>query len=612
MALDKSVFNFLKKYSSDTFFVNSIIVSNFFHNIQIEQTKNIFINNLIIKENDTEHIILNDFIKLFQLKTFEDLIEAFEFVISPSDKIINGAVYTPKYIREYIVNYCLSKSEVDKRDIKIGDISCGCGGFLLSAAEHMKINTVKSYSQIFQENIFGIDIEEYSIERTKILLSVLAIINGEDLECFHFNLFQGNSLVFDWKANCDLINEADGFDIILGNPPYVCSRNLDSQTMELLKNIEVSSTGHPDLYIPFFQIGIENLNRRGILGYITVNTFIKSINGRALRNYFSRNKIDLTILNFGGEQLFKDRNTYTCICFISFSEGLIRYIRTSSKKIEDIEIDTISRFQYQDLENESGWNLVNEESTLKFINKIESTGIQFGKLYTTRNGIATLKNNIYKFKPEFEDEDYFYLNDKGIKFPIEKEICRDIVNANKLKSSLDITRLAEKIIFPYNEDMKIFSESELKTKFPQTYRYLLSKKDILSTRDKGNREYEEWFAYGRRQSLDINRYKLFFPHICLRPSFVLSTDKNLLFYNGIAVVSDDLDELAYLKKILESDIFFKYILNTTKDYSSGYISMSKNYIKNFGVFQMNKRQIKDFLSTKNVNEYLGDIYQVEI
>ena len=61
---------------------------------------------------------------------------------------------------------------------------------------------------------------------------------------------------------------------------------------------ETSKTGHPDLYIPFFEIGYKLLNEGGILGYITVNSFIKSVNGRAIRRFFQENQVDLKIIDF--------------------------------------------------------------------------------------------------------------------------------------------------------------------------------------------------------------------------------------------------------------------------------------------------------------------------
>lgn len=612
MALSKNIINFLNTHNTNTTTINSLIVSNFLLFNKIKNVKNQLISSLNIDSKSEIKSLLDEFISIGSIESFEDLIESFEFVISPSHKILNGAVYTPKFIREYIVEKSIKKTKVATGKLKIGDISCGCGGFLITAAKYLKINTKKTYSSIYSENIFGIDVESYSIERTEILLTLFAILEGEDKRDFKYNLVVGNSLDYSWREKNSQIEKSNGFDVIVGNPPYVCSRNMDSRTLKLLKDIEVSSSGHPDLYIPFFQIGIENLNPKGVLGYITVNTFLKSVNGRALRNYFSKNKVNLIIMNFGGEQLFKDRNTYTCLCFISFEKPLVSYVRTSSDNIEKIDLNTIETFRYENLDNIDGWNLVNDFETSNFIKKIEKIGAPFGKLYQTRNGIATLKNEVYKFKPIREDGKYYYIKKKKIEYPIEKAICRNIINANKVKEEGDIERLLEKIIFPYDANLKIINEKTLIKKFPKTYSYFLDMKIELATRDKGKGSYEEWFAYGRRQSMDINKFKLFFAHISKRPRFVLCEDRDLLFYNGISIISDDVSELLLIKKILESDIFFKYISHTTKDYSSGYISMSKNYIKKFGVVKLNELQKNQILLDEYVENYLRELYGLSV
>ena len=91
---------------------------------------------------------------------------------------------------------------------------------------------------------------------------------------------------------------------------------MSEDTKALLENWEVCRTGKSDLYIPFFQIATELLNERGVLGYIAVSNFYRSLNGKALRDYFANHELNLTIVDFGGEQVFKGSSTYTCLCFI--------------------------------------------------------------------------------------------------------------------------------------------------------------------------------------------------------------------------------------------------------------------------------------------------------
>jgi adenine-specific DNA-methyltransferase len=611
------IFKFLKSYSTNPNLIDRLIVSSYLTINNVVVLNNFLIRECIIyPEQESEHFALQSFLDIINADLgkldFEDVIELFEFVISPSDKVVNGAVYTPDVIREYIVDQSISIYGHNIDNVMACDISCGCGGFLLTLTKKIREITDKSYGDIFKDNIFGIDIAEYSIERAKLLLTLLALSNHEDIENYSFNLHTGNSLIFNWRTECDQVNYNGGFDIIVGNPPYVCSRNMDAETLVQVKEWEVAKTGHPDLYIPFFQIGVENLNNIGILGYITVNTFIKSINGRAVREYFSRKDINLTILNFGGEQIFQDRNTYTCICFLKFGNPEINYSRIASREIAHTDINNLRKFNYIDLNHQDGWNLANDDETVDFINAVESVGIRFKDLYKTKNGIATLKNDVFKFKIFREDKNFFYLNDGNNIYPIERSICRDIVNANKIKSLSDITIIKEKIIFPYDQNTQIINEKIMLKKFPNAYKYLESRKDVLSTRDKGNRQYEKWYAYGRKQSMDIVAHKLFFPHICEKPNFVLCNELDLLFYNGIAIVSEDLNDLMVIKKIMESKLFFKYIKNVTKDYASGYISMSRNHLKNFGVYQFSENERTILLGSDNVDEFLEELYGISI
>ena len=272
----------------------------------------------------------------------------------------------------------------------------------MDAAQWIHHKTGKKYLEIFGENVYGIDIQEYSIERTRVLLSLLALTEGED-EDFEFNLLCRDTLDFrcgDWNPLFI------GFDIIVGNPPYVCSRNLSEETHAKLSAYEVCSSGHPDLYIPFFQIAIEMLNDAGRLGYITMNTFLRSVNGRAIRNYFSRNRCSISIVDFRGYQVFDSKNTYTCLFYLDKQETAenIHYAVNEQGDLTDNGHYTAVPFEA--LDDEKGWTLNDFDETTA----IEAVGIQIKDYCSSRHGIATLSNDIYIFKPVAENEEYFYID----------------------------------------------------------------------------------------------------------------------------------------------------------------------------------------------------------
>ena len=614
--------SFLKQFSKDVTSINRLLVTSYIYINEIKVTNNLFIKKYIIEESEgREYQSLMSFVKLLSKLSLEynieKLIELFEFVISPAEKEVNGAVYTPKYVREFIVQGCFNAFPLDHwRNLRIADISCGCGGFFISIAEYLKNKIDTTYYDIYN-HLYGVDIEKYSIERTKILLILNAIQNGEDIEEFTFNLYCANSLSFDWNSIPEYQSN-EGFDIIIGNPPYVGASKITDENRQYLSKWSVTKTGKTDLYIPFFQIAIECLRKGGILGYITVNNFYRSVNGRAFRSYISANEYSFKIIDFGSEQVFKGRSTYTCICFINKQKGAVSYCKAPSRSLDGITNDSYCCHDYKKLDNEKGW-LLQDDSIALNIRKIESTGKPLGKTFDIKNGFATLKNDVFILNVINEDAEFYYSqNKKGEIFKIEKDICRDAIKPNTLKSENEILNKIERLLFPYsvsNSTVTVMGEDVLKKQYPYAYKYLSHNKYILAQRDKGKREYEQWFAFGRTQAINISGYKLLFPYIAEHPYFVISEDKDLLFYNGYAVVCDNLQKLKVLQKILRSEVFWYYIKHTSKPYGSNYFALAKNYVKNFGLIELSDEQEKKIISFSSdieINSYLKKLYELEL
>jgi hypothetical protein len=603
-----------QKCTTNPWFVDRLIISAFLYINKIQLTNNRLLLSYCIHENDDDFENLIEFIKIINSIrdkfVIEDLIELFEFVISPSDRIINGAIYTPVEIREYIVDQVFNTNENALPTAKIADIACGCSGFLYTASKELRNRTGNCYRQIYEYQIFGLDIQEYSVTRSKLLLSLLALSEGEDIEEFNFNLYQGDALIFKWE---DYYENFEGFQIIVGNPPYVCARNLEDTVKDNLQNWSVCKSGNPDLYIPFFQIGYENIAENGILGFITMNTFFKSLNGRALRKYFEENNTSIRIIDFGTLQIFKSKSTYTCICFLGKTQqNYVEYYKSVGKELPSNR-SQYNRINYRNLDAKKGWNLNDND----IISRIEGIGKPFGEKYKTRHGIATLRNDLYIFKPVKEDDEFYYLQN-GSLYPIEKGICKDILNSNKLSRDIILDEVKEKILFPYDNELKpkALEENVLKYKFPNAYKYLKKKKEELAKRDKGKGKYEKWFAFGRTQSLEKVGNKLFFPKFSDKiPNYLISNDSDLLFYNGQAIIGHSDEEMLLVKKILGSRLFWYYIKTTSKPYSSEYYSLNGTYIKNFGIPDFTNDDIDFIINEPNqsiVDAFLENYYDIQL
>ena len=605
--MDKKIKLLIEKYSDNELLLNKLVVSAFANFNKIEFCEGFLLQ--YIEKNDKE--LLADIAVLSKQCSVEDVISVFELAIPNAEKTANGAVYTPKYVRDYIVSQITHSIEKPLTDCLCADISCGCGAFLYTLAKAIHDKSGESYKNILN-HMYGVDISSTSIGRAKILLALVALSNCEIVSETDFNLYVGDSLSFDFLGMPG-VKENEGLDIVVGNPPYVRSKHIDPTTKQNLPLWNTSKIGNADLYIPFFEIGMSILNERGLLGYITVNTFFKSVNARSLRNYFANNKLSLSIIDFGQQLVFKKKLAYTCLAFLSkHTSDTLLYVKANIAEVESNKNFVYSRIKYDSLDNHRGWHL-NRSEVLDNIKLIESAGVALGDKYVIKNGIATLANDVFIFRPIRSDETYHYLIRDKVEYAIEKSICRDIIKPNILKSEEEISEKEEKIISPYDAQCNLIAEDFFVKNYPSAYNYLQACREILDAREKGEGEYEAWYAFGRTQAIADTGKKLLFPYMSDLPHFVYTSQKDMMIYCGYAIYNESETELLFLKRVLESCVFDYYMRNTSKPYSTGYYSYAKNYVKSFGIYPFNNEQknhILSMTSKKEIDEYIKAMYKL--
>ena len=600
--MDKKIKTLIKNYSDNADLMNKLVVTAFLrcHGLEVEKG---YLAQFIDMEPNVE--MLPSTISL------EDVITIFELAIPGAERTANGAVYTPNYIRNYIVEQIQHSIAKPLDECLCADIACGCGAFLYTLAETIHKRTQASFATIYRR-LYGVDVSEISIIRAKILLSLVALLHGEIIENVDFNLYCGNSLTFDF-IGLPNVQENGGFDVVVGNPPYVRSKHIDVDTKKLLSRWQTSRVGNADLYIPFFEIGMSVLRKDGTLGYITVNTFFKSVNARVLRRYFHENQMSLSIIDFGEQLVFKKKLAYTCLTFLSKTQSdSLLYAKAELADVVAQNKFVYSRINYNTLDDHRGWNL-NHSEVLINIRLIENAGEALGDLYLIKNGIATLANDVFIFRPTRIDDNYFYLRREGCEYPIEKGICRDIIKPNILKTEAEIVEKEEKIITPYDDKYNVIAEELFINNYPKAYAYLQLCREVLDARDKGEGDYDAWYAFGRTQAIADSGKKLLFPYMSDLPHFVYMPQKDMMIYCGYAIYNESETELLFLKRVLESSVFDYYMRHTSKPYSTGFYSYAKNYIKSFGVYPFNSEQKKYILSMtskKEIDEYIKTMYKL--
>lgn len=569
--------------------IETVVVRNILRNAGILEVKNRVISDILTRKTGAGVSFWFNTTKI--TPSLELLEKMYELNIVSKDRKVNGSYYTPTDIVSYIVRNTINDLG------SICDPACGSGAFLVESAKLLKKRFNLSYEEIFRDFLFGVDILTTSRERTKIILSLLAILNGEDKN-FDFNIYNGDSLIFDWKK----IKNFEGFDYVIGNPPYVRTKNLLSGVRENIKRWKTANFGNVDLYIPFFELATDITKENGRIGFITPSTYLNSFNARLLREFLATNKLLSRIIDFNGWQIFEGATTYTCITILD-KEGS-EYVEFSlvddPKKLKKLDNLHFNKVRSDSL-GSGEWRLLTKKDAEKIF-KIESAGSPLFK-YVDKfvTGLATLNNDLFLVADT--GDDFLRKDYKGKRFLIERDITKKIIKPNKVKDREALVRNRERIIYPYihhsDARARIMPESDLRDSFPGAYEYFCAIKDELRLRDKGGKKYEAWYAYGRTQGLNNFGKKIILPMMGNKPSFITVEDEDTLIYCGYAIYPKSNEDFRLLEKILNSSLMWFYLQKTSKNYSGGFKSFAKNYVKNFSIPDFSKKEKEMILRTNN-------------
>ncbi len=524
----------------------------------------------------------------------ENIVEFFESLLSTSNKEENGIVFTPKYIADFINNNTMTQFP---DNLSIIDPGCGCGIFLVSAAELLLQKTTFSINEIIEKHLFGIEIDKDNARRCKLVLKLLCAKHKGNIEKLNYNIRCSDSLKTNWSSLFNI----QSFTYIIGNPPYVNPHDMKKETSTFLKNtFTTTKTGVFNIFYAFIEQGMSFLSHDGKLGFIIPNNFFTIKAAYDLRLFLQNNYYISRIIDFDDNMVFKPVRTYNCIMFLDKKEKkeFEYYVMPKTSNIEY----ALNNCPYQKMPIEeldiNSWNLV-DEKTRKNLRTIESFDTSIKQFI--RTGIATLKDEVYFVN---KDENGFFKLIDNKKFYIEPELVKDIYKIPELKKAASLNSVKRYIIFPYErkkDGYEPIPEQDFKNKYPKTYTCLEKNKTQLNSRDKGKGVQPFWYAYGRSQGLNKYGKKLLFPTFSNIPKFVYVDNEDALFCNGYAVFEDDSISITTLQKILNSKVMEYYVNNTSYSIEGGYYCYQKKYVENFSIPNFSRDEI-NYINTANKSD----------
>ena len=305
-----------------------------------------------------------------------------------------GVFYTPEYITDYIARNTiipyLSKDgnakdihelisgyentntldELDAKlkEIKIIDIACGSGAILnksvdilfeiheaLHNSKYANDETLNPYfdsldrrKQIIINNIYGVDLNEESVEITKLslflkLATSSGVREGFKLPNLDKNIKCGNSVIddenivgnkaFNWEEEF-----VEGFDLVLGNPPYVRQELIDPIQKDYLSSKYETFSRTADLYVCFFEKGLKILKDDGILSFICSNKYTRVQYGKKLRKFILKYTIQKYI-DYSGDNIFEDATVDPSVIIIKKNENSDKIIVNDDYELEQSKLN---------------------------------------------------------------------------------------------------------------------------------------------------------------------------------------------------------------------------------------------------------------------------------
>ncbi len=416
---------------------------------------------------------------------------------SVSKRKKDGIFYTPEYITRYIVENTLGKLCADKRDelaignetlvphnlkkltkeeikakenllayrewlthLKILDPACGSGAFLNQALEflireHTLIRDLllpfqdlmigyEIEKSILEHNLYGVDINEDAVEIAKLSLWLRTAQKGRTLTDLSDKIKCGNSLIDDksiaenafmWEEEFKEVFEHGGFDVVIGNPPYLGGRDWKNKNTEkyFIENYKVAEYQF-DMYILFYELAINMAKINGLISLITPNTWLNNQKNTKLREFILSNTLIKNIIDYTQLKVFEDATVLTIIATLQknneiFEDTLIfkpnnEFLILSNTISQKSWLDNDYFVINIDTSNDDNEMLKKIEKSSQPLEKIAQ--IKFGvKLYETGKGNP---KQLAHFAQDKIYESNYQIDETYKKYITGKDIERYFVN----------------------------------------------------------------------------------------------------------------------------------------------------------------------------------------
>ena len=461
-----------------------------------------------------------------------------------------GQVYTPVDIVRDVLD-AAGYIGTDILGKHVMENSFGEGAFLSEIVTryiHESKKQNHSNEQIAEElatYVHGIDIDPANLSHTVQMLNEQ--IKKEGIIQVNWDLSCRDSLT--------VVEYDNKMDYVVGNPPYVRVHNLND-SYDAVKRFSFAQDGMTDIYIVFFEIGLNMLKKGGKLSYITANSYYSSLAGTELRKYIRKTRSLYKIMDLGHYNPFNE-TTYTTITAIQKETSFdsVYYMSYELDTGRPVEKDSIP---YTELFVDSYIVLLDGAKNRSDFSKIYSIDRKKHSEISVKNGFATLSDKVFI----------------GDHVPDSKQTIRAI------KAS---TGKWTKCIYPYDENGHLIPFDKLD---PVIQTYFESHSEELGGRDVEKNA--QWYAYGRSQAIaDVQKTRIavnaLVKDISSLKIQIVNPGEGI--YSGIYILSEKYT-FEQIESVLKTNDFMTYVRGIYKCKSGGYFTYSTEDLNKYLIYKL--------------------------
>ena len=475
----------------------------------------------------------------------------------------NEQIYTPSKVVNFMLDNVGFNNKCGIEGKHIIDNSCGNGNFLVEIVKRIFQFIPNIDREYLETYVHGIEIDEPAYNEAINRLNKIA--TEHNISNVKWDVRNSNALR---TTDFD-----DSMDYVVGNPPYCNVHHMSKENYDLLKTeFFFCSDGMTDLYIGFFEKGIQMLNRNGILGYITPNSWLTSKAGYWLRSHLYDHNSLQQIYNFDTDKLFDDATTFTCITIID-----------NNRSFDDDNI-VVYHGNFNDLTNKKQYCTVVDKHDIyvseKILTNLKDEVIRniidyeikdYDKRFIVKNGLATLKDKLFILDPD----------DKDANVDIYVDLyCNEIIDCVKASKGE-----FKYIIYPYDDSGKPLSYDNLCLYVRSLLERRAERLDIDMTQ-------ENWYLYGRTQAIkDVNKYRVSCNNLIRDKNDVILRElpAKTAVYSGFYIIRNGMLQNRKEMKLLyqqvddalKTNLFANYVKSIGKSKNGGYYTFSTEDLEQF-------------------------------